>query len=65
MLPSKEELEQLESKPRPLHVEPWVLASLSRLWQQRKAQIRNAIVSGKLAPPHTDQSAPASARNRS
>ncbi len=64
-LPSAEAIQQLESKKRPLPVEPWVLAELSRLWQTMKKNIQHSIVADKLEQPHTDQSMPASARSHS
>ena len=78
MLPSAEHIKQQQSKQYPLPVEPWVAASLSRLWQDMRTHIKAtatasglanasglATASGTQAQPHTDQSAPASARNHS
>lgn len=64
-LPSAETIQQLESKKRPLPVEPWVLAELSRMWQRMKTNIQASIVAGTEAQPHSVQSTPASARSRS
>ena len=64
-LPSAETILQGPSKKRPLPVEPWVLAELSRLWQRMKTNIHTSIVSGTVEQPHSDQSKPASARSRS
>jgi hypothetical protein len=65
MLPTAEQIRAQESKPKPLPVEPWVAANLSRLWQSMKTNIQASIASGMQAQPRSDQSAPASARNRS
>ena len=64
-LPSAEAIQQGESKQRPLPVEPWVLAELSRLWKSMKQNIYQSIASDTAVRPHTDQSTPASARNHS
>ena len=64
-LPSAEHILQHESKPRPLPMEPWALAELSRVWQSVKKNIQTSIAAGRLVPPRTDQSAPASAHNHS
>ena len=71
MLPTPEEIRQTESRERPLIIEPWIAAHLSRLWQSMKKNIQDTTVSGLAnasgtqEPPHTDQSGPASARNHS
>lgn len=71
MLPTAEHIRAQESKPKPLPIEPWVAANLSRLWQSMKKNIEtsiasgSAIASGTQAQPRSDQSAPASARSRS
>lgn len=71
MLPSADDIRQIESKARPLPVEPWVAAGLSRLWQSMKKNIHASIVSGPAtasdtqAQPHTAQSAPASVHSHS
>lgn len=64
-LPSVETIQQVESKSRPLPVEPWVVAELSRVWQRMKKNIHESIVSDTAVRPHTDQLTPASARNHS
>lgn len=64
-LPSAEAIQQLESKKRPLPVEPWVLAEVSRMWQRMKTNIHESIVSGTAVQPHSDQLKPASARSHS
>jgi hypothetical protein len=74
MLPPPEIIRESESKARPLPVEPWVAANLSRVWQSMKTHIQQTTVSGLAtvsnasdtqAQPHSAQSAPASARSRS
>ena len=65
MLPTPDEIRQTESKERPLPIEPWVAAGLSRLWQTMKKNITDSIVSGTQEPPRNVQSAPASAHNHS
>lgn len=65
MLPSPEAIRETESKARPLPIEPWVAANLSRLWQGMKTHIQQTTASDKQAQPHTAQSAPASSRSRS
>lgn len=64
-LPSAESIQQLEPKQRPLPVEPWVVAELSRVWQSMKKNIQHSIVSDTAVRPHTDQSTPACVRNHS
>jgi hypothetical protein len=75
-LPSAEQIRMTEAKARPLPIEPWVAAGFSRLWQTMKQNIRQSIDADSSrtpmrgsadtqAQPHTDQSTPASARNRS
>jgi hypothetical protein len=68
MLPAPEVIRHAEGKARPLPIEPWVAANLSRLWQSMKKHIEQTTVptaSDTQAQPRTDQSKPASARNRS
>ena len=74
MLPPPEIIRESESKARPLPVEPWVAANLSRVWQSMKTHIQKTTVSGLAtvsnasdtqAQPHSAQSTPASARSRS
>ena len=68
MLPSPEVIRESEAKARPLPIEPWVAANLSRVWQSMKQHIQQTtvpIASGTQAQPHTAQSAPASARSHS
>jgi hypothetical protein len=65
MLPTADEISQAESKERPLPIEPWVAANLSRLWQTMKKQIQETIASGKQVQHHTVQSEPASVRSHS
>lgn len=65
MIPSPEEIRQTESKERPLPIEPWVAAHLSRLWQTMKKNIQAASAAGKQEQPHTSQSEPASSHNHS
>lgn len=65
MLPSADHIRSQESKPRPLVIEPWVAANLSRLWQTMKKSIEQSIVSGNQVQPHSAQSALASSRNHS
>jgi hypothetical protein len=60
-----EEISSSESKERPLPIEPWVAAGLSRLWQSMKKNIQETIVADKQVQPHTDQSKPASSHNHS
>ena len=70
-----EEISSSESKERPLPIEPWVAAGLSRLWQSMKKNIQETIVADVTPPmrgcadkqvqPHTDQSKPASSHNHS
>lgn len=62
---SPEDIRQTESKERPLPIEPWVAAQLSRLWQSMKKNINDSIVAGKQVQPHTSQSEPASSHNHS
>jgi hypothetical protein len=56
-LPSAEQILQEESVPRPLSVDPWVLAYLTRVWQDRKKQITTSIVSGSLTVGQANSSA--------
>ncbi len=49
MLPTSEEIRQAESRERPLPIEPWIAAHLSRLWQTMKKNIQQTIVSDSLA----------------
>ena len=77
MLPTAEQIRAHESKAKPLPVEPWVAANLSRLWQSMKKNIETSIASGPAtasglatasgtqAQPRSVQSTPASARNHS
>lgn len=73
MLPTPDEIRQSESRERPLPIEPWVAAGLSRLWQTMKKNIAEslvitsspAIASGTQEPPRNVQSMPASAHNHS
>jgi hypothetical protein len=65
MIPKAEEIQQFESKPRPLPVEPWVAAGISRLWQSMKKNIQISIDAGKQAQHRSVQSTPASVHNRS
>ncbi len=65
MLPSAEQIQQTESKARPLPIEPWVAAYLSRVWKDLKQNIQGSIASGTLVPPRTDQLVPASVHNHS
>jgi hypothetical protein len=65
MLPSPEDIRSLQSKSRPLPIEPWVAAELSRLWQSIRTNLEASIAAGTQAQPHSVQSAPASAHNRS
>lgn len=53
MLPKAEEIQQLESKPMPLPIEPWVAAHLSRLWQGMKKNIQISIAVDKQAKGRT------------
>lgn len=65
---SPEEIRQTESKQRPLPIEPWVAAQLSRVWQSMKKNITasgSATASGNSVQPHTAQSEPASSHNHS
>jgi len=64
MLPSADEILTTPSKARPLQIDPWVAAGLSRLWQTMKVQIQSSIVAGTLGQPQTVQSGTASAGNR-
>lgn len=68
MLPTPEVIRHAEGKSRPLPIEPWVAANLSRLWQSMKKHIEQTTVptaSDTQAQPHSGQSTPAFARNRS
>jgi hypothetical protein len=56
-LPPAEQILQEESHPRPLSIEPWVAAYLSRVWQDRKKQISNSIVFGSLIRDQANSSA--------
>ncbi len=49
MKPTAEEIKQTETKKRPLPVEPWVAAYLSRVWQDMKKNISDTIVVDSLA----------------
>lgn len=55
-LPSAEHISQEEAKPRPLPVEPWVLAYLSRVWQDQKKHLRDTIASGSFTPGQANSS---------
>lgn len=59
---SAEDIRQTESKERPLPIEPWVAAHLSRLWQSMK---KNITAAGKQEQPQSVQSEPASSHNHS
>ena len=48
MLPTPEEIRQTEARERPLLIEPWIAAHLSRLWQTMKKNIEQTIVSDSL-----------------
>ncbi len=65
MLPTPEQIQQTESKSRPLVIEPWVAAYLSRVWKDMKQNIQESIAAGSLVRPRNDQSEPASAHNHS
>lgn len=68
MLPTPEEIKQTEPRTRPLPVEPWVAANLSRLWQSMKKNIQASIAStasGTQEQPRSVQSTPASVRSHS
>ena len=67
MLPAPEEIRQTESRERPLIIEPWVAAGLSRLWQTMKKNIINSTATavGTQEPPRNVQLGPASAHNHS
>jgi hypothetical protein len=71
MIPSPDVIRETQSNPRPLRIEPWVAANLSRLWQSMKVHLQKTtvptvpIVSDSQEQPHSDQSAPASARSHS
>lgn len=65
MLPPPEVIRETPSVERPLPIEPWVAAGFSRLWQAMKKHIEQTTAAGMQAQPRNDQSAPASARNRS
>jgi hypothetical protein len=65
MLPSAEQIQQEESKARPLPIEPWVAIFLSRVWKDLKQNIQGSIAAGTLVQPQSAQSAPASAHNHS
>ncbi len=64
-LPSAEAISRVEAKERPLPIEPWLAAGLSRLWQDMKKHIRGSIAAGTQVQPQSVQSAPASAHNHS
>ena len=49
MLPTPEQIRQSESRERPLPIEPWMAAHLSRLWQSMKKNIQQTIVADSLA----------------
>ena len=55
MLPDAETIKQTQVKARPLPIEPWVAANVSRLWKGIQANIKSSIVSGKLAQRRNDQ----------
>jgi hypothetical protein len=42
-LPSAESIQSLESKGRPLVVEPWMAAHLSRVWQSIKVNVEGSV----------------------
>lgn len=42
-LPSVESIQSLESKGRPLQVEPWMAAHLSRVWQSIKVNVEGEV----------------------
>jgi hypothetical protein len=42
-VPSAESIRSLESKGRPLQVEPWMAAHLSRVWQSMKVHVEAGI----------------------
>lgn len=43
MLPSAEHIRNTESKPRPLVIDPWVAAHLSRFWKTISLNIQASI----------------------
>jgi hypothetical protein len=65
MLPSADQIRMIEGKPRPLRIEPWVAAHLSRVWQSMKKNIETSIAVGTQEQPRSVQSVPASARSHS
>ena len=65
MLPTAEEIKQSESRERPLVIEPWIAANLSRLWQTMKKNIQQTTGVDKQELPQTVQSTPASVHNHS
>ena len=72
MKPTPEEIRQTQTKERPLTIEPWVAAGLSRIWQSMKKNIiasatasGPAIASDRQVQPHTVQLTPASSHNHS
>jgi hypothetical protein len=65
MLPSPETIRETQSNPRPLRIEPWVAANLSRLWQSMKIHLQTTIASGNQEQPRSGQLMPASARSHS
>ena len=60
MLPTPEQIRQSESRERPLPIEPWMAAHLSRLWQSMKKNIQQTIVSDSLAIGQANSSGTAS-----
>ena len=60
MLPTPEEIRQSESRERPLSIEPWIAAHLSRVWQTMKKNIQQTIISDSLAIVQANSSGTAS-----
>lgn len=55
-LPSAEAISRIETKERPLPIEPWLAAGLSRLWQGMKKHIQASIVADSLATGQANSS---------
>ena len=62
-LPTAEQLSMLESKERPLLIQPWIAAHLSDVWQTLKKNLESSMRKNKSDRVRTSQVVPASAHS--
>lgn len=65
ILESQEEYHNQNKDKRTIHVEPWVAAHISDIWQGMKYQIINTLLIKCLNPKQRSQSCAAFVRNHS